>query len=80
MGQISIEGIPQDELDLCLHKIHELQEWAKKRGVDRWAFRAALIKALNDDSKGFFEEAKGTFREIAAFDNGVANALESEEN
>lgn len=80
MGQISIEGIPQKDLDLCLHKFQGLQEWARREKIDRWAFRACLVKALNDDAHEYFQEAKATFREIAAFDNGVAKAIELKES
>ena len=74
---LSIEGIPKRDLDLSLEKIEELRQWALREKIDRWAFRAALLKALNEDANEYFELAKGTFREIAAFDNGVAVTLES---
>lgn len=70
-----IEGIPQDSLDRCLDRMHELSQWAVKEKIDRWAFRAALIKALYDNADEYFASGQGTFREIAAFDNGVATAL-----
>lgn len=77
MKRLSIEGIPQKDLDTCIEKVKELQEWAMKEKMDRWAFRAALLKALNEDASDYFEQKRGTFREMAAFDNGVAVALES---
>lgn len=79
MDQISIEGVPQRDLDLCLRKIQDLQEWAKRENIDRWAFRAGLVKALNEDASEYFQEDNATFREIAAFDNGVAKAIETKE-
>lgn len=53
----------------------EFVQWAVLEKVDRWAFRASLLKALYDDADDYFKKGEGTFREIAAFDNGVATAL-----
>ena len=77
MKQFSVEGVPQRDLDQTVSKVRELLEWAREENLDRWAFRAALLKALYEDAEEFFKETKGTFREIAAFDNGVATALDS---
>lgn len=77
MRRLSIDGIPQRDLDQSLDKMSELKQWVSKEKIDRWAFRAALLEALNGDANYYFENKKGTFREIAAFDNGVAVALES---
>ncbi len=77
MKRLSVEGILQKDLDLCVDTIAAIQDWAKKEKVDRWAFRAALLKALFEDAENYFEETKGNYREIAAFDNGVANTLDS---
>ena len=56
----------------------ELIRWSKDQKIDRWAFRAALLKILYDDADEYFESGEGTFRELAAFDNGVATALKTE--
>jgi hypothetical protein len=72
-----IEGVPEKDLNLCLKKTEEITEWAKKEKIDPWAFRAALLKALYENAEDYFAAKKGTFREIAAFDNGVATALEA---
>lgn len=77
MRRLVIKGIPQADLDHSLDRIQELQQWASKERIDRWAMRAALLKALNEDANDYFEHGKGDFREIAAFDNGVAVAVES---
>ena len=77
LKQLSIDGVPQKDLDQSVGKVKELQEWAREQNLDRWAFRAALLKVLYEDAEEFFKDKKGTFREIAAFDNGVATALES---
>jgi len=53
----------------------ELESWSRKQKIDRWAFRSALLKALYDDADEYFGSGEGTFRELAAFDNGVAAAL-----
>ena len=74
---LRIEGIPQKDLDRCVEKIEEIQSWAKKEGLDRWAFRAALLKALHEDEEDYFKETNSNFREMAAFDNGVATSLDS---
>jgi hypothetical protein len=71
----SIEGVPQDQLDVCVKKIEELVKWSSEQKIDRWAFRSALLKALYDDADSYFGSSEGTFRELAAFDNGVTNAL-----
>jgi len=70
-----IEGVPNDQLELCIDKMGELQRWSKEQKIDRWAFRSALLKTLYDDADEYFESGEGTFRELAAFDNGVATAL-----
>jgi hypothetical protein len=74
---LSIEGIPQKDLDRCVEKVEEIQSWAKHEKLDRWAFRAALLKALSNDADEYFEKTNSTYREIAAFDNGVATVLDS---
>ncbi len=74
---LRIEGIPQKDLDRCVEKIEEIQSWAKKEQLDRWAFRAALLKALHEGAEDYFKETNSNFREMAAFDNGVATALDS---
>jgi hypothetical protein len=75
--KLRIDGVPEKDLDICLVKISEFQAWAKSEKIDRWALRAALLKALDEDADGYFAKKTGTFREIAAFDNGVAKAIES---
>jgi hypothetical protein len=77
LQELSIEGVPQADLDQSVKRVEELQHWARENSIDRWAFRASLLKALAEDAEQFFSETKGTFREIAAFDNGVATALDS---
>ncbi len=77
MEDLNIEGIPQKDLDLCIDKIEEVRKWAKREGVDRWAFRAGLLKSLYEDAEDYFIKSGSTYREIAAFDNGVATRLES---
>ncbi len=77
MKLFAIEGVPQDQLDLCVNKMSELIRWSKDQKIDRWAFRSALLKALYDDADEYFESGEGTFRELAAFDNGVATAMKS---
>jgi len=76
-SELEIEGVQQESLNKCLVKIDELGSWVKSENVDRWAFRASLIKALYDDADAYFASGEGTFREIAAFDNGVATALKT---
>ncbi len=78
MHGLSIEGVAQVDLDRSVKKVQELQEWAKENNIDRWAFRASLLKGLYEDAEQFFSETKGTYRDIAAFDNGVATALDSQ--
>ena len=77
---LRIEGVSQDGLEKCLVKIEELERWVKSDGIDRWAFRAALIKALYDDADAYFASGEGTFRVIAAFDNGVASSLKNDKD
>ncbi|MGI0090191.1 MAG: hypothetical protein ACREBS_00635 [Nitrososphaerales archaeon] len=77
MKNLNIEGIAQKDLDQSMNKIDEFQQWARLEKVDRWAFRAALLKALYDDAEEYFASTNGNYRELAAFDNGVATALES---
>jgi hypothetical protein len=74
----TIDGVPQDQLDSTVKKMEELIRWSKDQKIDRWAFRAALLKTLYDDADEYFESGEGTFRELAAFDNGVATALKTE--
>ena len=74
---LRIEGIPQKDIDRCVEKVEETQSWVKREKLDRWAFRAALLKALSDDAEEYFRETNSTYREIAAFDNGVATVLDS---
>jgi len=73
----AIEGVPQDQLELCIGKMDELARWSKKQNIDRWAFRSALLKTLYDNADEYFESGEGTFRELAAFDNGVATTLKA---
>jgi hypothetical protein len=73
----SIEGVPQEQLELCIDKMGELAKWYKEQNIDRWAFRSALLKTLYDDADEYFESGEGTFRELAAFDNGVATTLKA---
>lgn len=80
MAGLRIEGIPQKDLERCIAKIEEIRLWAGQEKLDRWAFRAALLKAIHEDSEEYFGKTNSTFREIAAFDNGVATALDSQEN
>jgi hypothetical protein len=80
MGDLEIEGIPQKDLDLCVEKIEAIQLWAASHNIDRWALRTSLLKALHEDSEDYFRKTKGTYRDIAAFDNGVATALDSLED
>jgi hypothetical protein len=78
LKELDIEGVPQKDLDSAIKKILEFRDWARDENLDRWAVRAALLKALHEDAEEFFKDTKGTFREIAAFDNGVATAIESQ--
>ena len=75
LALFTIEGVPQDQLELCVDKMAGLVSWSKEQKIDRWAFRSALLKALYDDADEYFDSGEGTFRELAAFDNGVATAL-----
>ena len=78
MQPFAVDGVPQNDLDRSVKKVEELQKWATENKIDRWAFRASLLKALYQDAEQFFSDTKGTFREIAAFDNGVATVLDSQ--
>jgi hypothetical protein len=80
MAELKIEGVPGADLQKCMKKILELQGWARNEKIDFWAFRVSLLAALNESSEKYFRETKGTYREIAAFDNGVAKALEPKSN
>ena len=75
MTELTVDGIEQKSLDRCVAKIDEAVQWTVSEKIDRWAFRASLLKALYDDAAKYFRSGEGTFREIAAFDNGVATAL-----
>lgn len=79
MADLSLEGVPQQSLNKCVKKLDELTKWAVEEQVDRWAFRASLIKALYEDADRYFASGEGTFREIAAFDNGVAAVVRRQE-
>jgi hypothetical protein len=72
-----LDGIPQEDLDEACSKVQEVTQMLRMEGKDRWAVRAALLKALYDDADQYFEQKLGTFREIAAYDNGVAVALKA---
>ena len=80
MGELKIDGVPQKDLQASLEKLAVFQRWAIDEKIDRWAVRAALLKALHDSSEEYFQSQNGTFREIAAFDNAVGAALETNEN
>jgi hypothetical protein len=75
MAKLAIEGITQDDLEKCIAKLDEITVWVTKEKIDRWAYRAGLLKVLYDNADEYFASGEGTFREIAAFDNGVASAL-----
>ena len=77
MTGLIIEGVPQKDLDASLEKVDELTRWAKSDNIDFWAFRAALLKALKGNAEEYFQSGAGTYREIAAFDNAVATAIDS---
>jgi hypothetical protein len=77
---LNIEGVSKDNLERCIEKLNDLKDWTRKEKMERWAFRAALIKTLYDDADEYFASEEGTFREIAAFDNGVATALKRLKN
>ena len=77
MQGLKIEGIPQNDLDRCVERIEQFQKWASQEKLDRWAFRAALLKALHEDAEEYFGKTNSTYREMAAFDNGVATTLDS---
>jgi hypothetical protein len=75
MNNLTIEGVPQQDLEKCISKMAEVTDWSREEKVDQWALRAALLKSLYDNADLYFSSGDGTFREIAAFDNGVASAL-----
>jgi hypothetical protein len=75
LNQFSIEGVSQGDLEKACSKVGVLVKELKEQQLDRWAVRASLLKALYDDADDYFSQKLGTFREIAAFDNGVATAL-----
>ena len=77
MVGLTIEGVPQKDLDASLEKVEQLSAWAKSEKIDFWSFRAALLKALMENAEKYFQSGAGTYREIAAFDNAVATAVES---
>ncbi len=77
---LAIEGVSQESLEKSINKMNEVAEWSDKEKIDRWAYRAALLKALYDDADKYFASGEGSFREIAAFDNGVATALKKLKN
>ena len=77
MQGLRVEGIPQKDLDRCMERIEEIQKWATQEKIDRWAFRAALLKALYEDAEEYFQKTNSSYREMAAFDNGVATTLDS---
>jgi hypothetical protein len=75
MVNLTIEGVTQEDLEKCIVKLDEITAWVTKEKLDRWAYRAGLLKVLYDNADEYFASGEGTFREIAAFDNGVASAL-----
>jgi hypothetical protein len=75
MKKLVVEGVREETLEKCISKMDEVIKWSNDQKMDRWALRAALLKALYDNADEYFESGEGTFREIAAFDNGVATAL-----
>ena len=77
MGEVKIEGVPERDLKMSIEKLNEFQKWAVGEKVGRWAVRAALLMALDENSEHYFLHEGGSFREIAAFDNGVGMALRS---
>jgi hypothetical protein len=80
MATPSIEGVSTERLERCIKKLEEVARWSASEKIDRWTFRAALIKALYDDADRYFATGEGTFRELAAFDNGVATAIKTAKN
>jgi hypothetical protein len=80
LKDFSLEGISQEDLDIACSKVVEVTKVLREEGKDRWAVRAAFLKALYDDADEYFAQKLGTFREIAAFDNGVAVALKTMED
>ncbi|MCL5068697.1 MAG: hypothetical protein M1368_10155 [Thaumarchaeota archaeon] len=77
MVELRIEGVDSKDLKSSLGKMEEFQKWVADEKIDKWAARAALLKALHDNAEEYFAQGKGTFREIAAFDNGVGTALDA---
>ena len=77
MEKLRIEGIPQKVSDRCIERIEDIQRWASREKLDRWAFRAALLRALYENADEYFKKTNSTYREMAAFDNGVATTLDS---
>ncbi len=75
MAKLAVEGVPEKDLEESISKLDEVVDWTSKEKINRWAFRAALLKTLYDNADEYFASGEGTFREIAAFDNGVASAL-----
>ncbi len=75
MRNLSLDGVPQKDLDEANSKVTELMKLLNNAKIDRWAIRASLLKALYGDADEYFAQKLGTFRELAAFDNGVATAL-----
>jgi len=55
--------------------MNEMRAWVASEKIDSWAYRASLLKALYDSADEYIASGEGTFRELAAFDNGVATAL-----
>lgn len=70
-----IEGVPREAFEMCVGKMDEFAQWSRTEKIDRWAYRAALLKALYESADEYFASGEITFRELAAFDNGVATAL-----
>ena len=77
MAKVEIEGIRQEDLDLCISKLDPVVASLKAEKIDPWALRASLLKFLFENADEYFSRSGGTYREIAAFDNGVAKALEA---
>ncbi|MDA4130562.1 MAG: hypothetical protein OK457_07305 [Thaumarchaeota archaeon] len=75
LRNLSLDGVPQKDLDEANSKVSELMKILTDAKIERWAIRASLLKALYDDADEYFAQKLGTFRELAAFDNGVATAL-----
>jgi len=75
LRNLSLDGVPQKDLDEASSKVTELTKQLNDARIDRWAIRASLLVALYDDADEYFAQKLGTFRDLAAFDNGVATAL-----